>query len=464
MGVTIGNFAVVLHLLLQKWRCKVNDTRTALTIVKTQPPKGHDADFIEVARKIYHKAKTNTPESNEKEIASLKVPRYRDIAQQLEDAAISGGIEDYKLVYDVLEQDNPSLKIYRKVVEDVPPVPDDKPLLEERPYQLHTFSYFKNLPKRQWAVDKLMYDKGVSAWVGDGGSGKSAVVLTLMLCRAYSRQCFGRPVKQGCIVWVAAESVDEIYPRVYGWQLHNNIDTTMDPNILFLDERVPFNNHQEIEVFIVSIQAQAEEMNITIDGFVFDTYARCTPGADENNTLDAKNIAASMSRISEVFNTHVAVIHHTNSQGKTRGSTVLRDDVDTLWIVTKVGETVKLHCDKMRGSIETPDFSLKMLSQIIDDNNPDSTAPVLIATEGNNEEPIVPQTQMQILGILYAHGKLSCNAWAKHCKEAHGVSNGTFYTYRDKLEKENLIESSGEKARGKAIYYNLTEKGVETIG
>src|SRR6266516_590130 len=62
---------------------------------------------------------------------------------------------------------------------------------DEAPYQLHRLDHFKNLPKRKWGVDGIIRDKGSSVFFGDGGSGKSGVVLSMMMCKAYGIDWIG---------------------------------------------------------------------------------------------------------------------------------------------------------------------------------------------------------------------------------------------------------------------------------
>lgn len=415
-------------------------------------PKVQEQAFIDTARRIFQKELKQASE-----IPDLP-PRFKEKAEALLDATTRR--DNFLDAYDALSIDDTALKDWRKMIATTAP-PEQEPLT--RPYEMHPVSYFKNLPKRQWGIDKLMYDRGTSAFVGDGGSGKSALMLDAMLCRAYGVDFLGRPVKQGFIVWVAAESIDEIYPRVYAWQLHNKIDLEQEPQIMFIDEHMPFNNSAEVESFIESIKAQAEEMHITVDGFVFDTYARCTPGADENNTQETKIILAAISTISQEFHTHVSVIHHTNTRGSIRGSTVFKNDLDTVWIVSKDSGTIKMTCEKMRGAETPAPFSLKMISQILSDENADDTAPVVVLAEGVSES-FTPHAQLQILEILQVHVQLSCNAWAKHCKEAYKIAESTFYGHIKRLKEEGMIDLPGEKVKGKTLYYSITQKGLDSLG
>jgi len=81
------------------------------------------------------------------------------------------------------------------------------------PYQLHPLSYYKNRPPKEWAVDGIIFDRGTSLFAGPGGSGKSAFVLDMCLSRVCSQPFLGRNVKPAFLIWVAAEGLDELFPR-----------------------------------------------------------------------------------------------------------------------------------------------------------------------------------------------------------------------------------------------------------
>lgn len=363
---------------------------------------------------------------------------------------------------------------YKRVVKILSghiPTQEEKPVEPERPYQLQPLSYFKNRPKREWGVHHMIYDRGVSLWIGDGGSGKSTLKLDMSLARACTQTFAGKDVKSAFVIWVAAESSDEIYPRVSAWLRTHKIAEEALTNMLFLDGRVPFNNTAEVDAFIESVREQLGELNFTPESqsieFVFDTYARCTPGSDENNTQETKLIADSMLHIAGAFNAHVSVIHHVNAKGSIRGNTALRDAVDTVWNVTKESDRIKLHCDKMRGTEEPKDFYVKMRSIVLDENNLDDSAPIIVASEDSEpEEVFTPKTLLQMLEILQNHGQLTCNTWQKHCQETYEVSKSTFHNYLKTAIKDDLVNgpSAEEKERGKRVNYSLTEKGAMLLG
>lgn len=329
-------------------------------------------------------------------------------------------------------------------------------------YQLHRLSYFQNLPKREWNVEGIIRDKGTSVFFGDGGCGKSAVVLSMMLHKAYGLDWFGpRKVKKGLVVWVAAEGEDEIYPRASAWLLHHGIQE--EPNILYIDEVVPLNDGLEVDHFIARLQQQLTDLDITepITSIVFDTYAECSPGADENDTREAKLIAASIHHIRKTFDTHIAVIHHVNAGGRMRGSTVLRDYVNTAIKVTKeAGGLITLHCDKQRGAPDFPDIHLRLLAKIISDD-PHDTAPVIVSAEAPTSECSASDLDQKILEVLKVQGKLGYGKWRDECIALHGISASSFYTHVKALVESKRVLKQGGKGKGQRSWYSLPEQEPE---
>ena len=325
---------------------------------------------------------------------------------------------------------------------------------EEPRYQLHRLDYFKNLPQREWNIEGIIRDKGSSVFFGDGGCGKSAVVLSMMLHKAYGLDWIGgRKVKPGLVVWIAAEGEDEIYPRAFAWMLQHGMQD--EPNILYIDEIVPLNNAAEIALFIERIQQQLQDMEVSepITSIVIDTYAECSPGADENDTKEAKILTAAVHQIRKTFDTHVALIHHTNTGGRMRGSTVLRDYVNTAVKVTKDGGVITLHCDKQRGAPEFEDIRLRMASQLLSETNPHDTAPVVVAAEaeeaGRGSAETLSAIQQALLEILGTHQRLTSGDFLRKCirVEVNGasISESAFYRNVNALVKQGCIAKEVEE-------------------
>ena len=74
----------------------------------------------------------------------------------------------------------------------------------------------KQVPPREWLVDKLVPMKTVTLFGGDGGTGKSLLALQLAIGAATGARWLGRPVEHGRVIFISAEDDDD--------ELHRRID------------------------------------------------------------------------------------------------------------------------------------------------------------------------------------------------------------------------------------------------
>lgn len=423
------------------------------------PLKADQMQQVHLLSRIRHKQIISLAEIDQNVTGTIQ-----EIAIQLLEAIQEDDLEGFNRVYEALSVDHPYLKEWRGLVE-TPAPPENKP--KERTYQLHPLSYLTQRPKREWGVDHIVLDRGSSLFFGDGASGKSTFVLDMYLSRACGIRFLDKTVKEAFVIWVAAESVDDLYPRANAMLKCNNIPVESLTNFLVLDGRVPFNNTAEVALFIEEVKEQLEEMRITPQthslAFVFDTYARCTPGSDENSTQETKIIADTILSVGEAFNAHVTVIHHVNAQGRIRGNTALRDAIDTAWHVTKEGSRMRLHCNKMRGDLDPDDLHVEMRSIILDENNLEETAPVIFSTSAPTDGSFTSNTLTQMLKVLYVHGQLTSNQWQKYCVEVHSITKSTFHNYLPMAVNEGLVNKPEGTKKGQRVYYTLTEKGSNLL-
>jgi DNA-binding transcriptional ArsR family regulator len=433
-------------------------------------PKFEGTPVVEkaVQRSLESLFKGDQPSQEDLDILKLS-PRVESPIKQLCEALEDGKEVGLRASFNALSVDNPWLKILRS---KQPPHPGTEGTGQERPqqltYQLQPLSYFKNKPKREWGVDQIIFDRGSSIFIGDSGSGKSTFVLDMFLSRACDVYFINRRTKPAFLVWIAGESADELYPRIKAFLACHNISEDQLTNFLGLDGHMPFNDVSEVLTFTQEVKAQLASIGVTPEThsivFVFDTYAKCTPGADENSTQETKVITASIDAIVRDFSSHVAIIHHVNAQNKIRGNGAFKASVDTVWLVTKNESIMNLHCVKMRGAREPEDFTVESRSIVIDENNlgsPDSTAPVIFPSNAGSEK-FTPKAHLQMLEVLEEHSQLTSSEWQKHCEERHKITRSAFYRYLKQLTEQDLVNapSEDEKERGKKVYYSLSPKGV----
>lgn len=425
---------------------------------KKSVPTGNDLAFVETCRKIRAEQIVHADQ-----VAMSCNGRWVEVAQALLESYREDGDDGFWKGWTASANDGRPVMNDWELLVKVAPSPEQGK--KDRKYELHPISYLKDRPKKEWGVYQLSYDRGSALWAGDSGSGKSTFVLNVNLSRVCDVNFVGKAVKPGFLIWVGAESVDEIYPRVAAFMACHNLPEEKLRNVLILDEAVPFNNAAEIQDFIASVKEQMAEMGITYQDFqlifTFDTYARCTPGADENNTQETKVISDTIDLVCSAFNAHVDFIHHTNAQGKIRGSTVFKAGVDTAWVITKDRETMKLECLKMRGHVEPEPFTVLMRSIVLDENNPDETAPVIFAVDAASEANKVTNFQMEILQHIKNLGgsEVARTEVMKACEIDRNTEKG-FVNAISGLLGKGLLRMSKEKQR---TCYSILESGLAVL-
>src|SRR6266851_10170301 len=73
----------------------------------------------------------------------------------------------------------------------------------------------KPVPERQWFVEGLIPDRTVTNLSGDGGSGKTEIILQLIAASSLGTQWFGKDVSVGPSLYYGAEDeFDELHIRL----------------------------------------------------------------------------------------------------------------------------------------------------------------------------------------------------------------------------------------------------------
>jgi RecA-family ATPase len=73
----------------------------------------------------------------------------------------------------------------------------------------------KEVPERQWFVDGWIPDRTVTNLSGDGGSGKTLIIMQLIAAASLQTQWFGRDVSVGpCLYYGAEDEADELHRRL----------------------------------------------------------------------------------------------------------------------------------------------------------------------------------------------------------------------------------------------------------
>ncbi|MBB1161478.1 AAA family ATPase [Aquariibacter albus] len=127
-----------------------------------------------------------------------------------------------------------------------------------------------------WLVKRVLPLAEVGAVFGESGSGKSFLVLDLALAIATGREWRGHRVRQGRVLYIAAEGSGGMVRRLQALAEHHGLDLA-ELAIDVLGDAPNFLEKQDIGDLLKAIEACGR-----YDLVVVDTLAQVTPGANEN--------------------------------------------------------------------------------------------------------------------------------------------------------------------------------------
>ncbi len=194
--------------------------------------------------------------------------------------------------------------------------------LEKLRRRLMSADQLAALPPPELLVEGLL-DMDSETWIiGAPGSFKSFVVLDLAAHIGCGLPWQGRRVRQGNVLYLAAEGARGLTLRARAWQERH--ERKMD-NVYFLPYPVHVQSNDGQWAALVEI---ARELNPVY--VVIDTQHRVTTGLEENSAKDMGIFTDAVSAIRRATGACVKVVHHTGRNGKdARGSSALDGAQDT---------------------------------------------------------------------------------------------------------------------------------------
>lgn len=164
---------------------------------------------------------------------------------------------------------------------------------------------------------------GLSVLFGESNSGKSLVAMDLALHIASGVDWMGCRVKQGNVLYIAAEGGDGVDNRLSAL-VESKSSLLGAKNLFRLSMCLELSNWSQCDDLCSFLEDKQ------FDLIIVDTLARVM-GGDENLTKDMNAFISNIDFIRERTGAHVMLIHHSGKENKNRarGSSALRAAVDT---------------------------------------------------------------------------------------------------------------------------------------
>jgi hypothetical protein len=160
---------------------------------------------------------------------------------------------------------------------------------------------------------------------------KSFVALDMAMCIATGIPWHGKPVKQGLVVYLAAEGSHGLGRRAIGWRRTRGRDLPK-PAFKLIPHGVALTS-DDLDAMVAAILALGV-MPVLI---IIDTLARTFGAGDENKQADMNAYVSAADRLREATGANVLIVHHSgvHEDKRERGSNVLRGAADTVIKVSR---------------------------------------------------------------------------------------------------------------------------------
>lgn len=295
-----------------------------------------------------------------------------------------------------------------------------------------TTAELKALPPPTWLVDGLVPVDSTVLLYGASGAGKSFVAVDLACSVATGRAFHGRKVRQGGVLYVAAEGAAGLGQRVDAWEQYNAADAW---GATWVKRAVNMFDVSWSSVFIDYVL----RMDVLPSLILFDTWARCTVGADENSARDVGVVLEHLERLRAATGATVMPIHHTgkDSSRGARGSSAIKGAMDTELEVSATDQAVTLKTTKQKDAAEAE--PIKFTREQVGASCVLTTGGVIVAGKVTTKA----LETLEALKRIHQPGGMPASKW----EAAAPCATSTFYEHIKALLDAGLVVNVGTTSR-----------------
>lgn len=206
--------------------------------------------------------------------------------------------------------------------------------VEDEPTVTRTLPYVQASHLPGWEpprelIEGMLIEGGMTVIYGDSNTGKSFLTLDMAAHVTLGRDWFGRRVKQGAVVYLAAESPRSIIDRSRA--LADKLDASLDQLFITSCPIDLYDPNGDGLAVVNTITAIEQQHGVKVCMVVADTLARIMGAGDENATKDMGVVVKNVDVIRAATGVQFVLIHHTGKDASkgARGSSALRAATDT---------------------------------------------------------------------------------------------------------------------------------------
>ncbi len=303
-------------------------------------------------------------------------------------------------------------------------------------------------PDPEFLIEKILVVGTTALFTAKEESYKSFLATDMALCVATGKPWHGfRVLRQGTVVYIAAEGASGLKRRVQAWQQYHDKEIKKE-RFLVLDEPLQIAKAEDRAALVAEVAALKPSL------IILDTLRRCSVGLDENSAQDMGLFTDALGDLAAKTGACLLAIHHNNKTGEYSGSTALAGNVDTrLTCKRHTDDLVTLVIEKQKDFEKHGPISFER--EVVEIHDTEASSLVFKRVAHKRTDPdALSGNESRLLKILAGLGEKGATIpeWQTAAIK-EGVATGTFKRVRADLKAKERIETvSGAEGQRGAIY------------
>ena len=239
---------------------------------------------------------------------------------------------------------------------------------------------FTSRPSPRWIIKDILPKADLGVIYGDSGSGKTFFALDLCMAIALGQEWRGKKVKQGKVIYVAAEGAAGFRNRLKAYANQHQIDLAALPIGIIASAPNLMDYDHSLAIAKAIVQSGGADL------VVLDTFAQVMPGANENSGEDVGKALSHCKGINRATGALVLLVHHSGKDATkgARGWSGLRAAADAEIEIVRSDNDRAATITKLKDGEDSASFGFKLhtVTVGIDEEGDEITSCVLEHHDG----------------------------------------------------------------------------------
>lgn len=196
---------------------------------------------------------------------------------------------------------------------------------------------YEKSPNLEWLIPNAIEKGSMFSIIGAPGTGKSFVATDLGVSVATGTPWLGNtsftPTVKGNVILISPEATNSVLRRIAEQYISRGVND--EGNILVTDRPLPVRESEEDREKFIELELCEPTL------ILIDTWARATPGLNENSAQDVNRIIHELDIVRKRTGCSVGIIHHTTKAGTSaRGTSALFGALDSEFVTLRSEEGI----------------------------------------------------------------------------------------------------------------------------